>query len=102
MNSGKQPEETPIEDLEAQARENEITSHLMGRHGPLLCRDDLAKVLRFPTAVAFDRYCQRGFLKLELVKPPNRRGVFAHARVVARYLIDIPREVAGREREKDK
>ena len=73
----------------------------MGRYGPLLTRDDLVKVLGFPTAAAFDRYWQRGHLELELVRPPNRRGVFAHARDVARYLVEIPRDNAGYDREKE-
>lgn len=91
----------PQADLDHAAREVEITAHLMSAYGPLLTRDALVKVLGFPTAAAFDRYWQRGHLELKLVRPPNRRGVFAHARDVAQYLVEIPGESAGYERERE-
>lgn len=67
----------------------EISAFLMERYGPLLSREDLIKVLGFPSAEAFDRYVQRGNLALRLVRLPNRRGVFALAPEVARYLVEI-------------
>lgn len=85
------------------ARDDEISSYtafLLQKYGPLLTREDLVKVLGFPTPAAFDRYQQRGHLDLKLVRPPNRRGIFAHARDVARYLVEIPRDEAGIVREK--
>lgn len=71
--------------------ERDITAHLMHQYGPLLGRDALTKVLGFPSAEAFDRYLQRGHLALQLARPPNRRGVFALAPDVARYLVKISR-----------
>lgn len=76
------------------------TAFLLDRYGPLLTREDLVKILGFPTPTAFDRYQQRGHLDLKLVRPPNRRGTFAHARDVARYLADIPPDDGGVVREK--
>jgi len=69
----------------------QISAFLMERYGPLLGREDLIKVLGFPSSVAFDRYVQRGHLALKLVRQPNRRGVFALAPEVARYLVEISR-----------
>lgn len=80
----------------------EISAHLLERYGPLLGRTELVKVLGFPSGEAFDRYLQRGHLTLKLVRPPNRRGVFALAPDVAEYLVDISRgeEAARNESEK--
>jgi hypothetical protein len=83
------------------SRKTEIKAFLLAQYGPLLTRDDLVKVLGFPTPAAFDRYVQRGYLELSLVRPPNRRGVFAHADDVARYLVEIPGEGLGCQREKE-
>ena len=95
------PLAVPATDESLSTREAEITGHLMSVYGPLLTRDDLVKVLGFATAAAFDRYWQRGNLELKLVRPPNRRGVFAHARDVARYLVEIPGESSGYQRERE-
>lgn len=99
MTQANEPSPAPEIDLDQAVREVEITANLMSVYGPLLTRDDLVKVLGFATAAAFDRYWQRGHLELKLVRPPNRRGVFAHARDVARYLVEIPRDNAGYQRE---
>ena len=101
MASSIEPSNAPESGLEQAAHEAEITAHLMSVYGPLLTRDDLVKVLGFATAAAFDRYWQRGNLELKLVRPPNRRGVFAHARDVARYLVEIPGESSGYQRERE-
>lgn len=69
---------------------DELTRYLMGKYGPLLGKGDLAKVLRFPTVASLERCQQRGNLHIELVKLPSRRGSFARARDVARYLSQIP------------
>jgi hypothetical protein len=92
---------TKNSDLNVVAREDEIRTYLLEQYGPLLTREDLVKVLGFPTGSAFDRYWQRGRLTLDLVRLPNRRGVFAYARDVARYLVEIPRESAGNKSEKE-
>jgi hypothetical protein len=67
--------------------EREISAFLLERYGPLLGREELAKVLGFPSVEAFDRYVQRGHLDLKLVRMPNRRGHFALGTEVAAYLV---------------
>ena len=71
------------------AEEREIAAYLLQTYGPLLGREALVKVLGFPSGEAFDRYTQRGHLALELARLPNRRGVFASASKVAKYLVQI-------------
>lgn len=103
MSPQSTPSLPPALGAEQGSRDDEIrnnTAFLLQRYGPLLTREDLVKVLGFPTPAAFDRYQQRGHLELRLVRPPNRRGVFAHASDVARYLAEIPRDDAGVVREK--
>jgi hypothetical protein len=65
----------------------DVLRHLMEKYGPLLDRDALVEVLRFPTAGAFDRFRQRGLLQLRLVRVPNRTGVFASAHDTANHLV---------------
>ncbi|MFT7776614.1 hypothetical protein [Roseateles sp.] len=91
-------------DERARDAERDVAAHLMQQYGPLLGRDALTKVLGFPSVEAFDRYVQRGHLALRLARPPNRRGVFALAPDVARYLMKISRDgdVLGLESEKGK
>ncbi len=81
--------------LDLVMREDELKTFLLAQYGPLLTRDDLVKVLGFPSGAAFDRYWQRGRLELNLARPPKRRGVFALASDVARYLVRLPRDNAG-------
>ena len=66
---------------------SDVLRHLMERYGPLLDREALVAVLRFPSISAFDRFRQRGLLQLRLVRVPNRTGVFASAHDTARHLV---------------
>lgn len=75
---------SPADSCESQAA---ITAYLLDKYGPLLGRDALIAVLGFPSGDAFDRYCQRGHLELDLVDLPHRRGTFALATNVAKYLV---------------
>lgn len=99
------PEEHPQQPLGDGAaltpRAERIAQHLLEKYGPVVYRDDLIKLLGFANQAAFDRACQRGHLKLLLMKPPNRRGACADAWDVARHLAEIPREVPGPDREVD-
>jgi len=83
-------------------RAERFAKHLLEKYGPVVYRDDLVKLLGFANQAAFDRACQRGHVKLLLMKPPNRRGVCADAWEVARHLAEIPRELPGPEREVDR
>lgn len=69
--------------------ERAITEHLLRTYGPILDREALVKVLAYPSGDAFDRSVQRGRLSLNLVRIPNRRGVFALAPEVGRYLVEV-------------
>jgi len=65
-----------------------IAQHLIARYGLLLGRQALTEVLQFPSADAFDRHVQRGHLEeLVTTRLPGRRGVYALAIEVARYLV---------------
>lgn len=77
--------QTVADDFEAEV--TDVLRHLMEKYGPLLDRDALVEVLRFPTAGAFDRFRQRGLLQLRLIRVPNRTGVFASAHDAAKHLV---------------
>lgn len=79
--------QTVADDFEAEV--SDVLRHLMEKYGPLLDRDALVEVLRFPTAGAFDRFRQRGLLQLRLVRVPNRTGVFASAHHTAKHLVEL-------------
>ena len=64
-----------------------VLRHLMEKYGPLLDREALVDVFRFPSVGAFDRFRQRGLLQLRLVRVPNRTGVFASAHDTAKHLV---------------
>ncbi len=69
--------------------EAQIGFFLMHRYGPMLTRDQLVSVLGFPSSEAFERAVQRGSLNLNVVRIPNRRGMYALAPDVAKYLVEI-------------
>jgi hypothetical protein len=64
-----------------------IEKHLMDKFGPLLDTKDLVEVLNFQTADALIRSHQRGHLNLKLTELPHRRGLFALAQEVSKYLV---------------
>lgn len=79
-----------------------VGQFLMEKYGVLLGRKALAEVLHFPTVEAFDRHVQRGRLGLKTVQLEGRRGVYAMAIDVARYLCreapvtpSVPRKGTG-------
>jgi hypothetical protein len=70
--------------------EAQVLEHLLTKYGPVLSHEDLRQLLRFPSAEAFDRYVARGCLGFELLQLPRRRGRFALASEVARFLYQEP------------
>lgn len=66
--------------------EAQVLEHLLKKYGPVLGHEDLRQLLRFPSAEAFERYVARGNLGFELLQLPRRRGRFALASEVARFL----------------
>jgi hypothetical protein len=67
--------------------ESSIRDHLVLKYGLLLDTKALVEVLVFPTDDALIRSWQRGNLTLTVVTLPHRRGLFALAHQVARYLV---------------
>ena len=66
-----------------------MTQYLVARYGLVLGRQELAEVLQFPTADAFDRSFQRGHLQMSALRFPGRRGIYVLAEEVARYLARV-------------
>jgi|GEM_PF-6035182 len=62
-------------------------AHLVARYGLVLDGHALVEVLRYPSLSALERSMQRGQLRLNTLKLPNRRGVFVHAQELAQYLV---------------
>lgn len=67
----------------------DISVFLMETYGPLLGHQALTKILGFASADAFERSVQRGYVTLKLVRLPGRRGLFALAPDVARYIVEV-------------
>lgn len=76
------------ESLRLRDMERSIAEHLMGRYGPVLDVDALVATLKFPSRDALERSLERGHLQLAITTMPNRRGKFALAQNVARYLVE--------------
>lgn len=74
--------------LRVKDMERTITEHLMQRYGPLLDAKALAETLKFPTVDALERCWERGHLRITTSAMPHRRGKFALAHQVARYLVE--------------
>lgn len=66
--------------------EQSTAEFLMTRYGPLLDAKALIEVLHYSGQLALERSIQRGHLKVRTFHLSGRRGVFAHAKDVARYI----------------
>lgn len=69
--------------------------HLVAKYGLVLDGPALVEVLRYPSLSALERSMQRGHLKIEPLKLPNRRGIFVHAQEVAQYLVRASERAQG-------
>lgn len=91
MNTAKTPEAARIDPTHPAETfmeiERSIATHLMERYGPLLDIKELAETLKFPTIDALERSLERGHLQIATNEMPHRRGKFALAHNVARYLV---------------
>lgn len=99
MSNVEAPNETPrvqhkvdLEEIRLRDMERSIADHLMGRYGPVLDIGALVETLKFPSKDALERSLERGHLRLAITDMPNRRGKFALAQNVARYLVEISTE----------
>lgn len=78
-----------LENLRSREMERSIATHLMDRYGPVLDINALVATLKFPSKDALERSLERGHLRLAITDMPSRRGKFALAQNVARYLVEI-------------
>ena len=69
-------------------------------HGEMCDMHEVAKILKYPTAQALRRALSRSKAPIELFKLPNRRGLFASTRILARYLDAVMAEVESRNKPK--
>lgn len=77
-----------LENLRLREMERSIAAHLMDRYGPVLDINALVATLKFPSKDALERSLERGHLRLAITDMPSRRGKFALAQNVARYLVE--------------
>lgn len=55
-------------------------------HGEICDINEAAKILKYPSAQALQKAMKRAKAPVPLVKLPNRRGLFASTRALARFL----------------
>jgi hypothetical protein len=73
-------------------------------HGEVCDINEAARILKYPSAQALQKAMRRAKAPVRLVKMPNRRGLFASTRALARYLDalfmedELPSKPAGRVR----
>ncbi len=67
-------------------------------HGEMCDMREVAKILKYPSAQALRRALSRSKAPIRLFKLPNRRGLFASTRVLARYLDGVMAEVESRDK----
>jgi hypothetical protein len=65
-------------------------------HGEVCDVHEVAKILKYPSAQALRRALSRSKAPIRLVKLPNRRGLFASTRDLARYLDNVFTEGSSR------
>ena len=58
-------------------------------HGEVCDINEAARILKYPSAQALQKAMKRAKAPVRLVKMPNRRGLFASTRALARYLDDL-------------
>lgn len=58
-------------------------------HGELCDVNEVAKILKYPSTQALQKAMKRAKAPVPLVKIPNRRGLFASTRALARYLDNL-------------
>lgn len=73
-------------------------------HGEVCDINEAARILKYPSAQALQKAMKRAKAPVLLVKMPNRRGLFASTRALARYLDalfmddEVPSKPTGRAR----
>lgn len=72
-------------------RSHEFERELLDRYGPLIGGADLVHVAGFPNAAALRQALHRNKIGFPVFHVPGRRGRFAWAADVARWLSDLSR-----------
>lgn len=65
-----------------------LESDLLGKHGPIITRDDLLRALGYQTQAALRQSMLRNTVTVPLFDMEFRRGKFALVKDVARYLAE--------------
>lgn len=66
-----------------------LQKRLHDKYGDLMCLEEVANELKFPSADAVRKSLSRGVLVLPIVKIPQRRGSFVKTKEVVNYLKSI-------------
>ena len=66
-----------------------LQKRLHDKYGDLMCLEEVATELKFPSADAVRKSLSRGMLLLPIVRIPQRRGSFVKTREVVNYLKNI-------------
>lgn len=77
---------------------NQRADELSQQYGELLTTEDIAKILRYPSAEAVVKAHLRGALPVPLAKFPHRRGWYATVEVVAECLDGLDRKLRRADR----
>ncbi len=91
-NRDKPPQSSTEPDIEASAADPvlvaQLEEELTARYGPALGGEDLRKALAYPSMSAFLQAMTRGTVPVPVFSIGNRRGWFALAKDVARWLAE--------------
>lgn len=75
-------------ELEIRSLEEVLESDLLRQYGPILTGDALRKSLGYPSMDAFRQALSRGTVPVTVFPLENRRGKFALAKDVAKWLAE--------------
>lgn len=78
---------------------NDLESELLDRYGPILSAQQLASIFAYPTLAAFRQAVTRGTVPVPVFSIEKRRGKYALAKDVARWMAE-KREAARAARRK--
>lgn len=71
-----------LKDPSSSARQEQM----LRLHGEICDVNEAARILKYPSAQALQKAMKRAKAPVPLVRLPNRRGLFASTRALARYL----------------
>ena len=68
---------------------NELTTHLLDRHGPVIGSDKIWQILEYKTKDSFERAFHRGRVDLPLFRIPGKDGLYVLAPALARQIVKL-------------